>query len=183
MINDKIKRIIKRNLQEITVSYNMHIALKSMWKDNPKIFPDEFLGLCSIALFNEIISHLIKVLDINKQSATFYTIYEQLSEEVDKILKNNKMNIEFIKMMTKRLRLIRDKTHFHIDKRRFMEAPMVWKEADITFNELEKTIKILHLVLNKLYKKFVSRMEPFVIYNGSDASFVVKLVKDNQAKL
>lgn len=77
------------------------------------------------------------------------------------------------------MKIVRDKTHFHIDKGRVFSPEGVWKEANIKGEEFNKVIDGLWSVLNSLYIKRFS--EPFSqpIYDAKDISEMVEVARKN----
>lgn len=180
MTEEKYKKGLRRNLSEITFAKNMLQAYKDLWSENPKIYPYEFLGQCSFALFNDMLSHLMKVFDFNSQSITFKDIYDFRKDRIDEKLLNKNYNLKFIEKISKKLRLIRDKTHFHIDSKSVIDTKAVWKEADIKWKDIELIIKILSEILLELYSEDVSELQPFVNYYEPNISKIIKQIQENK---
>lgn len=148
-----------------------------MWQDSPTLYSNEFLGLCSMALFNDMVAHLIKVLVEDAKGLTFWNIRKRNKNRTDEILKENGCDISFLKDMSEKLKKIRNWTHFHIDREKVSNPKDVWSEAQLKNSEIEKAIELLLKIFASLYKEQVSDLAPFVSYDGGDAPKVVRIVK------
>lgn len=136
----KLKQAISRSLNEITLARNELTAYYAILKCKPRLFPDDFIGICSIALYNDYISHLIKVLDTNDKSLTFIHIYNSMKDDIDLLLYSINKEIEPIKEIISKLKKIRNHTHFHLDCN-FLHKPQdVWESANIKSSEIENAI-------------------------------------------
>ena len=148
-----------------------------MWQDSPTIYPNEFLGLCSMALFNDMVAHLIKVLEDNSKALTFWSIRSRNKKQINEILKKSGCNLSFLKHMSEKLRDIRNRTHFHIDSENVSSPKDVWGKANLKNSDIKKTIVILLEILGCLYREQVSTSEPFLSYDGKDAPKIIRIVQ------
>jgi len=148
-----------------------------MWQGSPIIYPDEFLGQCSMALFNDMFSHLIKVMDQNQKSASFWYIYQYNKKKVKEILCEKGLDINFMNTMAKKLKEVRNQTHFHIDFKGSLDSKAIWKEVHIKKSDITKLIDILMVVLGQLYKEDVSMEQSFITYDGNDVLSAVKAIR------
>jgi len=62
-------------------------------------------------------------------------------------------NEEHLRHLATRLKLIRDRTFFHIDKAGVLDRPAIYAAAGITGNDIIKAIEILWTILRKLYSE------------------------------
>lgn len=182
MLSDKeYVEALERNYSEITFAHHECLAYKKMWRDSPILYANEFLGLCSIALFNDMVAHLIKVLVMDGKGLTFWNIRKRNKKRTDEILKENGCDISFLKDISKKLKKIRNWTHFHIDREKVSSPKTVWKEAGLKYSETEKAIEVLLKIFGILYKERISDLAPFLSYDGSDAPKIVRMVKESNS--
>jgi len=131
-MKNKYSKILSRNLNEVRKAWfewRTLIAIESVQHPFPH---GSFFHVIHSALFDSALGHLIKVLDRNKDSASFWSIYEQKNNEINELPKN-KERIEKLERLANpdRLKHIRDKTQFHIDKNAVVKPEEVWDDADI----------------------------------------------------
>lgn len=177
MRNEKYLEGLRRNYSEVTFAHHEYFAYTKMWQDSPTIYPNEFLGLCSMALFNDMVAHLIKVLERNSKALTFWNIRSRNKKQINEILKKSSCNLSFLKNVSDKLRDIRNHTHFHIDTENVSNPKEVWKKSGLKNLDIKKTIVILLEIFGCLYKEQVSTSEPFLSYDGEDAPEIIRIVK------
>ena len=168
---------LRRNYSEVTFAHHEYFAYTKMWQDSPTIYPNEFLGLCSMALFNDMVAHLIKVLERNSKALTFWNIRRRNKKQIDEILKNSGCDLSFLKHVSEKLRDIRNRTHFHIDRENVSSPKDVWTKAGLKDSDIKKTIVLLLKIFGYLYKKQVSTSEPFLSYDRKDAPEIIRKIK------
>ena len=122
-----------------------------------------------------MMAHIIKVMDTNKQSATFWAIYDQYKADIDSLWKQRGVYFIDIKLVASKLKLIRDKTHFHIDEKAVSKPKEVWTTADLTWAQLTATLDIIWETL--LYVHYIHFGEEFNFsaskYTGEDAKKII----------
>ncbi len=173
----KYHEALERNYSEVTFAHHKYLAYTKMWQDSPTIYANEFLGLCSMALFNDMVAHLIKVLERNSKALTFWNIRSQNKKQINEILKKRGCDLSFLEHMSEKLRDIRNKTHFHIDRVNVSNPKDVWTKAKLKRRDIEKTIVLLLEIFGCLYREQVSTSEPFLSYDGKDAPKIIRIVQ------
>ena len=98
-----------------------------------------------------MVAHMIKVLDRNSQSATLWYVFRYKGREVKGFIKNNNVDFMAIYDLAEKLKIVRDETHFHIDKKGVKDPKAVWSAADITYDELEENMESIYKILNHLH--------------------------------
>ena len=109
-----------------------------------------FLQLAYYGLFNDYVAHCIKVFDRNKQSASFWYIYRTDEKAVVTYTRRKKLSIPSLARVSDKLKLIRDRTHFHIDVDGVLDPKAVWREADLTGKELAAAVDAAWAILTHL---------------------------------
>ncbi len=136
-----------------------------------------FFSYASVALKNDMVSHAIKVLDNSRETSSFWYIHRSKEKLVEaELLKANLSACE-IKNLSDKLRTVRDKTHFHIDKSRVFSPVAVWQEADISSSDFSKIFEGLWLALNELYRKHFGESFSHFIYSGEDVEGIVSAAR------
>ena len=172
---DAVRKAITRNLFELALAIYERRVLKSIaeYDSNEGVYISgvNFILICHKALFNDMVAHLIKVLDTNPASATFWMIYKYEIRRVKNLSSYTEDKIFFLQKVAKRIKLIRDKTHFHIDKMAVFDPKAIWQEAAITQNEYDRALDYLWMLLTELHlvvfgKGFIERAPDY--YKGED---------------
>lgn len=175
---EKLDRMIQRNLIEILHALQEWRALVGLEGING-YHEIDFFQICWRALFNDAISHTIKVLDTDIRSATFWTLYNRFKKPIDEFVVGKKINLDEIKIVSTKLKLIRNKTHFHIDKKRVVDPAEAWREADIRAKELEGVIEQIYDILKYIYFIHFGEEFNYPDYRGEDAKIIAKLAINN----
>ncbi len=101
-----------------------------------------FLHSAYNAMFNDHIAHCIKVFDRNSGSASFWYLHRSDSGIIDRYLRQEGQTLAAIEHATDKLKHIRDKTHFHIDKDAVLDPKEVWSQAGLTGNDLQLAVDL-----------------------------------------
>ena len=170
-----------RNYYEIISAYNSLKAYNDLDESFNKIsvYPNEFLAQCYFALFDNCISHTIKVLVHNSKSYTFQNIMKRNKQKVHALLLKNQITIKFYREMQKKLKQLRTKQLFHIDKNYLDDSNKIWQEVEITGDDLKTLIYGIYNVIKTLYLDEISQYPKYVEYN--DKSFLV-FIEENYKK-
>jgi hypothetical protein len=173
----EVKRAIVRNLFELAFAIYERRVLKSIEEyDNGSginISGVNFILICHRALFNDMVAHLIKVLDTNARSATFWMIKKYEADKLRSLDSYTEDKVSFLQDIAKRIKPIRDKTHFHIDKKAMFNPKAIWQEAAITRDEYDLTLENLWGLLTELHQvilggEFIERAPDY--YKGDDVA-------------
>ena len=182
MDNKTYRAALQRNLNELVIAELEFDAYYEISNTVLLNFPDSFFWLAQTALFNDMVAHMIKVLDQNSQSATFWYIFRYKSKETKEFIKKERIDFMEIYDVAEKLKVVRDKTHFHIDKNSVRDPKMIWSTADLTYDSLQRNMESVYKVLNHLYTKEFDSQFPkpeiddlqYIIKAAADAECVTK---------
>lgn len=174
---DRYFRALKRNLYELRWAIWERKALLGLHKEKTYHGVD-FFSIAGTALYNDMISHTIKVLDRNKESATFWYLYRCNSTIIDNFIKKKGYDLKQINQLSDKLIGVRVKTHFHIDREAVFDPRRVWSDANIRWKEFAKILDSIWNILQHLHddgfgKKFITPK-----YNGNDATELIKVAQE-----
>lgn len=174
--NTRFEKAITRNLYELAhalmelktlAAFENYIA-----KNDIYVCGESFFNISNRALFNDMISHTIKVLDFDERgdSFTFWDILKNDKARKETLKAYSKEKIDFLNRLVPKLKIIRDKTHFHIDRKSVLNPQKIWEEANIQGKEIEEALQYLFYILNELHhavfgRNFLYQPED---YNGED---------------
>ncbi len=181
MVNETLKNAIYQNLNEVAEALfylNALVGMSEAKTENEILF----LTLASDALKNDTISHLMRVLDRTKKTASFWYIYKNEKETVDEIVCNETVDISMLEKLSSQDRLyhIRNKSHFHLDKHYTYNQGNAWEEANISSGEIKVALELLLKILSILFKKYSDIDFPDINYNGADAAAVVDVANKHR---
>ncbi len=143
---------LTRNLNEVLMALYECTALKRLEESYPEVVYDEdFFGIAHDALFNDMIAHSAKLFDKHRDSASFWYIYQQKEEDIEGEW-NDTNNLDTLELISKKLKHVRDKTHFHIDKKGVVDTKSVWRAADFKLEFLEDCLLLAYETLNYVFK-------------------------------
>lgn len=178
-------RAIQRNFNEIANALQRWQALvvfDEYIRLNGKVTYQgiSFFELSYHSLFNDVISHMIKVLDLNKDSATFWYIKKNQQIELGSLKSYTKEKISFLESLAKKLKQIRDKTHFHIDLQGVFDHKQIWDDAGISGKELGAGVEYLFDMLfelrNLIFNENMSKIQ--YSYHGDDLKTLLSLANE-----
>lgn len=174
---------IKRNLFEVAHALLERKALIPIERYNKKhgIYGENFFSISYRALFNDMVAHSIKVLDEDRESATFWYIFRVDMAKIKKLKSYSEQKTQFLKGLTSKFKIIRDKTHFHIDKKGVLDPKLIWRKAGIKGKDLGKALKYLWDLLNELHQIVFNKDFPHQIdfYDAKDVLKILALSRKN----
>ena len=170
-------RSLERLLHEVKWTLSKRNANNALFAVAPQT-NWSFFSYASLALKNDMVSHAIKVLDHSRKSSSFWYIHRSKSKVVETALLNVNLTVSELDNFSKRIRIIRDQTHFHIDKAKVFSPSSVWKEANISGDEFNKIFDGLWSALNELYVQHFGCCFPQTLYDGQDVARIVALVRE-----
>lgn len=174
---DRYSRSLIRNLHELKFLISKRNAVNILVVEIPE-FGLSFFRYAYYSLKNDLIAHGIKILDKHIDSASFWYLYRCKKNRINKYLADKKFSIDEIEKLSQKLKTVRDKTHFHIDKDGVFDPDKIWEIAGITGNEFNLVFDFLWELLKNLHISQFS--EPFRghIYKGEDIKEIVRTIRN-----
>ena len=174
MVDETLKNAVYQNLNEVAEALfylNALVGMSEAKTENEILF----LRLASDALKNDMISHLMRVLDRTKKTASFWYIYKKEKDVVNEIVNNESIEFSLLEELSSQDRLyhIRNKSHVHLDKNYTYNQGDSWAEANISSKDIKNVLESLLKILSHLFQKYSGINFPGVDYNGADATAVV----------
>lgn len=167
---------IRRNLAETSNAILKRRALMGLHATDSAHGLD-FFRVAAHALYNDLISHTLKVLDRNPQSASFWYIVQADEAIAKRAARRYGVSLDEIERLSEPFKHIRDKTHFHIDRDAVLKPSEVWVRAGLTGDELGYVLESAWKVLAGIWQEL--RNESFEIpeYDGSDVGKIIRAYK------
>lgn len=179
---DRFEHALNRVLNELRYAISMRNTHNVLVEAAPHTSWG-FFSFVEIALFNDMIAHAIKVLDQHKDVSSFWYLQKTNEKLVNKAIRAHNIDIGQIAKTAKSLKHIRDKTHFHIDKRAVTNVSEVWSEANISGEQFNYAIDSLWLILQQVYFEYVGSKYIQPIYNGEEAAKIVSIAREKNIKV
>lgn len=130
------------------------------------------------ALSNDTVSHAAKILDRHPQSGSFWYIFKHKKEEIRAFCAAHSISPSEIEAVADALKGIRDRTHFHIDRRDVFDPDAVWSRAGLKHSRFTAALESLWLILDHLYTAEHGQSFGTIDYTGDDVEPILRAVKD-----
>ena len=175
----RYEKAIKRNLNELHHAILERKALIGL-RDVKSFHAWDYFRITGYALFNDMVSHTIKVFEDNSNSTSFWYLEKSDKAAMDRAARATGVQIKDIKDLCAGLEHIRNKTHFHIDKDAVLNSQKVWKDADVQDDDLGTLLESAASILIRLYKEKTGIEYDVPEYDGTDVREIIKsYVKNN----
>ena len=129
---------LSRNLIELERAQLNLQAMVAMEAAKPT---EMSLKVIYYALFNDYIAHCIKVFDQHRDAASFWYLHKQNKQQIEQLADSLSIDLAGFSQMSDKLKHVRDKTHFHIDRKGVIDPKAVWRDAEINGLALAKTVR------------------------------------------
>jgi len=169
----RYEKAIKRNLNELSHAILERKALIAL-HDVDSAHAWDFFRIAGNALFNDMISHAIKVFEDSSGATSFWYIERADQAAMNRAAQAIGVAISDLKTLCAGLQHIRDKTHFHIDKGAVFNPQKVWNDAGVTGDDLGVLLDSASRVLIQLYKQKTGKDYATPDYDGSDVENIIK---------
>lgn len=129
---------LRRNLDELQRAKMAHICIQGFETHWPpthlhaKLFYN--------ALFNDYLTKCMKVFELGRQAASIWYLNRRDPEALLDALGRDPERLDSLQSIAKKLKLLRDKAHLHIDEQGVLDTGSVWREASIDGSELSKAV-------------------------------------------
>lgn len=186
-INTIYEKAIESNLNKVAhalfelkalIAFDNYIEKNSIF-----ICGASFFEISKKALYNDMFRHAINVLEIDKarDSVTFWYILRTGEIKIKTLKSYSLEKTDSLKVLAEKLKHIRDKVHFHIDKDGILDSDKIWLEADIKANVLREGLQYLFSILDELYRAVFNKPVLFHPddYNGEDLAKLLNLSGSN----
>lgn len=174
--HDRLHAAIRRNIAEVNNAILKRRALSALHAVDAAHGLD-FFRISAHALYNDLLSHTLKVLDHNSQSATFWYVARAEEARVKAIAKREGISMEEIERLSAPFKDIRDKTHFHIDRDAVMDPAKVWAQAGLTDDELGYVLESVWKLLSGVAREVLGANYEVPEYDGTDVSKIIHAYK------
>lgn len=103
------------------------------------------------ALVDDALSCLMRVLDRNNQTFSFWKLDSRFPQRIKTICEREKIDLARIREFDGRLRKARNNTHFHINKEYAADAEALWSQLLITHSEMTNVALDLAKIISSIF--------------------------------
>jgi hypothetical protein len=133
-----------------------------------------FFVIVQHALSSDTHSHVMRLLDENSGAASFWYVYKTNEKVALSAMKKAGLDLHELKELSKKVKLVRDKTAFHIDRDSVTEPEDVWRKADIKGASLcvalEKLSRTIAHIKQSIYGGALDKVTE---YKGNDVEKIL----------
>lgn len=170
-----LQAAIRRNFSELNKAILKLTAHDRLIRQNITYRRISFFVLAEQALYNDILAHAMRVLDEHRDAMSFWYVLRCNEAAIKKAARAAELDLGELRVLSEKLRLIREKTQFHIDRRSVTAPEAVWTEADILGSVFSKALEGTAATLARTKKDlFGGELETVTEYDGSDVARIIK---------
>ena len=168
----KLKAALKKNILELNNcilkrrAYNKFLSLETA-------HGLDFFRIAITALKNDLYAGAHRVFDKHKDAASIWYIKNIAPKEFRDACISVNVEIEDLEKICGKLAHIRDRVHFHIDKKGLSEPATIWQKADVTGDEFIYLTESAHEILREMYQHLTGKDQQVPDYHGDD---IVKIL-------
>lgn len=175
--NFRYNRAILRNLFELERAISYRNGVNELVRVAPTTWWS-FFSYAYLAMYDAMFFHAIKILDEHRDAASFWYLWRCNQKIIENLLAKHSLDFNEVNLLSKKLIIIRDKTHFHIDKTEIFHPDYVWTRADIAGNFFNKVMDNLWNTLRDLHYEQFKKDFIQPLYNGNDIEAIIKAAKE-----
>ena len=130
----------------------------------------DFFRVAVHALHNDLYADAHRAFDRHKDATSFWYIRNIAPRAFDKAAQAAGISFADIVVCADKIGNLRDRVHFHIDRRDLLQPSKVWEDADISGNEFISLTEGAHEILRRMYLDLTGIDKPVPEYYGEDIS-------------
>lgn len=170
--NNRYNRVVERIGAESFWLYTYQNAICGMEIDAIGL---DFFRVSLNALKDARLIRLIRVLENDSQTASFWYLFKANEKLMKKAAKKTGFDIDLARDLSERFLGIRNKTFVHIDKDRVFDPSQLYKEADIKHKDIDDFINGLWKLMQELHIEVIGKEIECDTYTGEDIKYLADL--------
>ena len=169
------KRALRRLIHELDQAICEDLAHAALW--NHRSCGVDFWRIAFVALSNDTVAHTMKILDRHRDSTSFWYVFAQREQDIRAFCTTESIALSEIEWLSNKLKDIRDRTHFHIDRREIFNPDTVWQRAGINNARFTAILESLWKILDYLYTAEYGESFGAPEYDASDVGLILEAAK------
>jgi hypothetical protein len=138
----------------------------------------DFFRICAYALQNDLYAGAHRAFDTHKDATSFWYIKNVAPKEFAKAASESGIEIKDLEDLGEKLKPIRDRVHFHVDRRDLMEPTKAWEDANLTGNEFISLTENAHEILRIMYLDLTGQDRAIPEYFGDDIEKIITAYRE-----
>ncbi len=177
-MDDRYIKALNRNLSELQKAILIRATLLAI--ERHEYTASNFIRIINNALYTAYIAHAIKVFDRNRESASYWYIVRVYSGSIKRVAKSLCVSLDDLEAVSDKIKIIRDGTAFHIDKKSVIAPSVVWSEADLTGKDLSDAIDTVWSVLSKIQEELGGNAPSLLDYDIDQALQALEAIEQGK---
>ena len=170
----RIQAALRRNFAEANNAILKLTAHNELCASGFSYTGMSFFAIADQALFNDMFASAIRIFDDHKEVGSLWYIIRSHEQIAHKAADACGISIDKLREIIPKLRHIRDKTHFHIDRRSVEQPSLVWEVANITGDELTNALRDAAALLATIKQEaYGGELDKLTSYDGSDVREII----------
>lgn len=138
----------------------------------------DFFRVAIHALYNDLFADLHRSFDTHQDAASIWYVRNLDSRLFNEALAEVDITLERLEKLAEKTKHIRDRVHFHVDRRDLLEPVSAWRTAALTGNEVIELTEKSHEILRIMYLRLTGEDKPVPEYYGEDVELIVRSYKE-----
>jgi hypothetical protein len=168
---------LKLLVDELMQSILQNRAYEAVWNCHTRQ-ETGFFQFAFHALNENSTTHAMKILDRHRDAVGFWYIFRQKEKEIRSFCATQSISLPEIEAVADLLKGIRDRTHFHIDRRNVSNPRAVWRNAGLKNSRFTDVLESLWQIFDHLHAAECGQHLPNLAYTGSDVEPILRAVKE-----
>ncbi len=172
----KLRRAIERNLASLSNCILKRRAHNKFYELGSAHGLD-FFRVALHALHNDLFADLHRTFDKSGDAASLWYVKNLDLGLFNRMAKQANVSVERLEALAEKARHLRDRVHFHIDRRELLEPSAAWATAELTGNEVIELTESAHEVLRLMYLELTGEDKNIPEYHGEDIENILRSYK------
>jgi hypothetical protein len=172
----KLRRAIERNLHGLSNCILKRRAHNKFYELGTAHGLD-FFRIAIHALYNDLFAEMHRSFDTHSDAASIWYVQNLDRRLFDEAAAKAGITIKRLEELSEKTRHIRDRVHFHIDRRDLAKPESAWHTAELTGDEVIELSEKAHEILRIMYRKLTGEDKPVPNYYAEDVELIVRSYK------
>lgn len=138
----------------------------------------DYFRVSAYALQNDLYAGAHRAFDSHKDAVSIWYVRNLAPEDFAASAEEANIEIPELERLAEKLKPIRDRVHFHVDRRDLLEPSNAWEDANMTGDEFISLTENAHEILRLMYLKLTGENKTIPEYFGEDIKDIISSYKD-----